>query len=117
MDIFTLQVAIITSVMAALVVVDTVALLIEHTTGLQAHFDMYNIASSEWRRQQSSLLAAIDYNQLVFFLMGNLLTGIINLSMNTLTASTVMSVTIILCYMLTLCALSVILKSYKIALL
>ena len=105
--------------MAALVVVDTVALLIEHTTSLQTHFDMYDIVGSEktQRRQQPSLLTAIDYNQLVFFLMGNLFTGMINLSMNTLTASTAESATIILSYMLTLCVLSVVLKHYNIALL
>ena len=105
--------------MAALVVVDTVALLIEHTTTLQAHFDMYNIVGSEKTqpRQPSSLLTAIDYNQLVFFLMGNLFTGVINLSMNTLTASTAESATIILSYMLTLCVLSLVLKHYNIALL
>lgn len=108
-----------TSVMAALVVVDTVALLIEHTTSLQLHFDMYDIVGSEKTRprHQQSLLSAIDYNQLVFFLMGNLFTGMINLSMNTLTASTAESATIILSYMLTLSVLSLVLKHYNIALL
>ena len=105
--------------MAVLIVVDIVALLIEHTTSLQTHFDMYNIVGSEKTRprQQSSLLAAVDYNQLVFFLMGNLFTGMINLSMNTLTASTAESATIILGYMLTLCVLSLALKHYNISLL
>ena len=105
--------------MAAVIVVDAVILLIEHTTSLQAQFDMYNIVGSEKTRQrgQPSLLAAIDYNQLVFFLMGNLLTGMINLSMNTLTASAAESATVVLCYMLTLCVLSLVLKHYNISLL
>ena len=104
--------------MAALVVVDTVLLLIEHTTNLKTHFDMYNTTGDSGKtRQHVSLLAAIDYNQLVFFLMGNLFTGMINLSMNTLTASEAVSMTIILCYMLTLSLLSLVLKHYNVALL
>lgn len=105
--------------MAAVVVVDTVSLLIEHTTNLKTHFDMYDIVGSgkTQQKQQPSLLTAIDYNQLVFFLMGNLFTGIINLSMNTLAASAAMSTSIILCYMLTLCVLSLVLKHYNIPLL
>ena len=104
--------------MSALVVVDIVSLLIEHTTNLKTHFDMYDDATGKsQKRQQPSLLAAIDYNQLVFFLMGNLFTGMINLSMNTLTASEAVSLIIILCYMLTLCLFSLVLKHYNIALL
>ena len=106
--------------MAALVVVDTVSLLIEHTTNLRTHFDMYNTpgdGGKTQQRQQPSLLAAIDCNQLVFFLMGNLFTGVVNLSMNTLTASELVSSTIILCYMLTLCVLSLVLRHYNIVLL
>lgn len=106
--------------MAALILVDTVSLLIEHTTNLQTHFDMYNAVGSEkaqQRQKPTSLLTAIDYNQLVFFLMGNLFTGIINLSMNTLTASTALSVTIVLLYTLTLCIISLVLKHFNIALL
>lgn len=103
--------------MAALVVVDTVSLLIEHTTNLKTYFDMYDVTGKTQKSRQSSLLAAIDYNQMVFFLMGNLFTGMINLSMNTLTASQVVSSIIILCYMLTLCLLSLVLKHYNIALL
>ena len=104
--------------MAALVVVDTVSLLIEHTTNLKTHFDMYHTTGdSRKTRHHLSLLAAIDYNQLMFFLMGNLFTGMINLTMNTLTASEVVSTTIILCYMLTLSLLSLVLKHYNVALL
>jgi len=106
--------------MATLILVDTVSLLIEHTTNLQTYFDMYNTLGSEKTRQRqkpTSLLTAIDYNQLVFFLMGNLFTGMINLSMNTLTASAAVSVTIILFYTLTLCITSLVLKHFNIALL
>ena len=103
--------------MAALIVVDTVALLIEHTTNLQTHFDMYDTVKSGKTQLTRSLLVSIDYNQLVFFLMGNLFTGMINLSMNTLTSSTVVSLTVILFYMSTLCGLSLVLKHYNISLL
>ena len=104
--------------MAALIVVDTLLLLIEHTTNLKTHFDMYNTTGDSRKTiQHLSLLAAIDYNQLVFFLMGNLFTGMINLSMNTLMASEAVSMTVILCYMLTLSVLSLVLKHYNVALL
>lgn len=104
--------------LAALIIVDTVILLIEHTTNLRAHFDLYaNPTSENNKTTYISLLSAIDYNQLVFFLAGNLLTGFVNLSINTLTTSDSLSVIIVLLYMLGLCTVSYVLKYFNIVLL
>jgi len=98
--------------------VDTVILLIEHTTNLRAHFDLYNCPASHNKKTPPiSLLAAIDYNQLVFFLAGNLLTGLVNLSINTLSTSNSLSVIIVLLYMLVLCIVSFVLRHFNITLL
>ncbi|XP_065899394.1 phosphatidylinositol-glycan biosynthesis class W protein-like isoform X2 [Dysidea avara] len=112
------MVAIITSVLASLIIVDTVILLIEHTTNLQSHFDLYNCPNGDNKKTTpTSLLAAIDYNQLVFFLAGNLLTGLVNLSINTLAISNSLSVIIVLLYMLVLGTVSFALRHFNITLL
>ena len=50
-----------------------------------------------------SILAAVNFNGLSFFLLANLLTGVINMSVNTLYVAPVGSVMIITMYMFLLC--------------
>ena len=52
----------------------------------------------------SLIMKAINYNGLLFFLLGNVLTGLINLNIKTLLVNEVQSVLIILLYMFTCCA-------------
>ena len=48
------------------------------------------------------LLEAINFNGLLYFLLANLLTGAVNLSTVTMSASTSLSLTLLTAYMLTL---------------
>ncbi|KAJ9580799.1 hypothetical protein L9F63_024015 [Diploptera punctata] len=52
------------------------------------------------------ILDAINYNGLAFFLLANLLTGLVNVSVRTLYVDTGLSVVILCGYMLTLCWLT-----------
>ncbi|GAB0094176.1 Phosphatidylinositol-glycan biosynthesis class W protein [Sergentomyia squamirostris] len=60
------------------------------------------------------IMRAINYNGLVFFLVANLLTGIINITMQTMLLDTMTSLVIIITYMLILCGLQTLLYVYKI---
>uniref|UniRef100_A0A6B2E9H9 Phosphatidylinositol-glycan biosynthesis class W protein n=1 Tax=Phlebotomus kandelakii TaxID=1109342 RepID=A0A6B2E9H9_9DIPT len=62
------------------------------------------------------ILNAINYNGLLFFLTANLLTGAINLTMQTMLLDTVTSVAIIIGYMLVLCSLQTVLYVHKVQL-
>lgn len=50
------------------------------------------------------LVSAVDYNQLAVFLLANLLTGLVNLSMDTLSAGTVTALLVLSGYMALLAA-------------
>jgi hypothetical protein len=50
-----------------------------------------------------TLLAAINYNSLAFFLLSNLLTGVINMSVHTLYVAPIGSVLILIIYMFLVC--------------
>ncbi len=49
-----------------------------------------------------SIVAAVDYNQLGFFLLANLCTGLVNFSMDTLNANWVVGLTVLCAYMVVL---------------
>lgn len=61
------------------------------------------------------IFEAVNYNGLVFFLIGNLLTGLINLTFNTLTLSGYVSLVILTLYMFLNCLIMTVLynKQYK----
>lgn len=62
------------------------------------------------------ILSGITYNGLLFFLLANLLTGVVNLCFQTLLLTTVQSLAIICTYMLTLCTITTFLYVKKIKL-
>jgi len=68
------------------------------------------------RPAHSTILTAINRNQLAFFLLGNLFTGLINLSMKTLYATGTVAVGIMLSYLSVLCTIAVVLDSCNITL-
>ena len=45
------------------------------------------------------IVSAVDYNQLTFFLLANLLTGLVNITMDTLIATTTTSLAVLTVYM------------------
>jgi phosphatidylinositol glycan class W len=51
------------------------------------------------------IASAVDYNQLLFFLVANVLTGLVNFSMDTLHAGMGVALTVLMVYMATLTAL------------
>ncbi|RLV96043.1 GPI-anchored wall transfer protein 1 [Spathaspora sp. JA1] len=64
-------------------------------------------------KYSSYLLEAINNNGLLLFLVANLLTGFVNMSINTLTMSRMMSFLILLTYTLTFTAIALVLHHYK----
>lgn len=62
------------------------------------------------------ILDSINYNGLAFFLGANLLTGLVNLTFQTLLLNTPSALLILCCYMLTLCAITTFLYINKIKL-
>lgn len=62
------------------------------------------------------LLSAVNYNGLLYFLLANVLTGLVNLSVDTLQLSTVQSMTILITYMGILSFVTLMLYKWKIRL-
>ena len=62
------------------------------------------------------VVSAVDYNQLVFFLLANLLTGLVNFSMDTLHTRPPLALTVLVLYMCLLVSLSLLLHRFKIRL-
>lgn len=57
--------------------------------------------------------SAVDYNQLGFFVLANVFTGLVNLSMDTLHASSVSALSVLLAYMALMLLVFVTLHRYK----
>ena len=70
--------------------------------------------SSSPRQQVLCAATCVDYNQLAFFLLANILTGLVNLSMDTLRASGGVAVTVLLGYMAALLAVFATLHAHRI---
>lgn len=62
------------------------------------------------------VVSAIDYNQLVFFLLANLMTGLVNISINTLHTPPSIALCVLTIYMTLLVAIAIILHRYNIKL-
>ena len=62
-----------------------------------------------------NLFNAVSYNALLFFLLSNLMTGLVNLSIATLYAGSIKAVTILIVYMLGLSGLVLFLYQNKIS--
>ena len=60
------------------------------------------------------IMSAIDYNQFLFFLLANICTGLVNFTVDTIHASTVVSFIILILYLLFLTMVSISLKYFKI---
>ncbi|XP_055299294.1 uncharacterized protein LOC129566924 [Sitodiplosis mosellana] len=84
-------------------------------------FDRRNVddgekESSEKRNYAPIILNGITYNGLVFFLLANLMTGIVNLCFQTLLLNTAQALVILFVYMFALCSISTFLYLKKIKL-
>lgn len=62
------------------------------------------------------IFRAINYNGLAFFLGANLLTGLVNIMVQTLLVDTALAVLLLIVYMLVLCGITVFLYTYRIQL-
>ena len=60
------------------------------------------------------IISALDYNQLLFFLLANIFTGAVNVSFDTLHTSPTLSLAILMLYMMLLCTCSVLLHWFRI---
>lgn len=71
---------------------------------------------TEKRNYAPIILSGITYNGLVFFLLANLMTGVVNLCFQTLLLSTPQALTILFAYMFALCTITTFLYMKKIKL-
>jgi len=60
------------------------------------------------------IISAVDYNQLLFFVVANVFTGAVNVTVDTLHAGALWSLTILLLYMMTLVGIFVLLHTFRI---
>ncbi|XP_078657894.1 glucosaminyl-phosphatidylinositol-acyltransferase PIGW-like [Branchiostoma floridae x Branchiostoma belcheri] len=84
---------------------------LESTTG-----DSKDAAPTEQQLPDWCLLSAVNRNQLFFFLLANLLTGAVNLCVDTLRTDHFLSFCIVFAYMLQLCNIVVVLHARNISL-
>lgn len=79
------------------------------------YFRAFDRATSEDSNEENQMdkrayapiiMSGINYNGLAFFLFANLLTGLINLTNQTLLIDTIPAIVIIFCYMLVLCSIT-----------
>lgn len=66
------------------------------------------------RHSKVCFVSAVDFNQLGFFLLANLFTGIVNFSLDTLNTGTGLSVMILVSYMGCLMAIFIVLFKLKV---
>ena len=100
--------------------IDILVLPLSNTLGLSLLSPLYTESSEKDPRKekhsQSNICAisAVDYNQLLFFVAANILTGLVNVFVDTLHAGPLESLTILLLYMLVLVAAFVLLHTHRI---
>ncbi|CAK9435379.1 uncharacterized protein LODBEIA_P01060 [Lodderomyces beijingensis] len=72
------------------------------------------VSSSSLDRENSYLLESINNNGLLIFLVGNLLTGLVNMSVNTLEMSNMGAILVLMGYSVTWSAMAIYLNKHKI---
>ena len=73
-------------------------------------------ALSSQKPSHVSVISAIDYNQFMFFLLANLLTGLVNLTLDTIHAGPVASMFTMTFYLILLTASAITLRIFNIKL-
>ncbi|XP_044729245.1 phosphatidylinositol-glycan biosynthesis class W protein-like [Chrysoperla carnea] len=71
---------------------------------LKPYFEKYSIRVGKSTELTSIILEAVNFNGLTFFLLANVLTGLVNLTIQTLTVGPLNSFLILCIYILTICA-------------
>lgn len=74
----------------------------------------YNLVEAFTGKVDSTILNAINNNGLLIFLLANLGTGLVNMSINTLESSSVVSLVILIAYSVSFTAIAVVLDKYGI---
>ena len=99
--------------------VDILVLPLSNTLGLPLLSPLYTESSEKdpckEKHSQSNIcvISAVDYNQLLFFVAANILTGLVNVSVDTLHAGPLQSLTILLLYMLVIVGTFVLLHTHR----
>lgn len=106
--------------LAVFLIIDLLVVPLSHTLGLSLLSPLYTESSEkdprEEKRSQSSVcvISAVDYNQLLFFVTANILTGLVNMVVDTLHMGALQSLTILLLYMLVLVGMFVLLHTQRV---
>jgi phosphatidylinositol glycan class W len=75
---------------------------------------LYTTASNKHTTSPLCVVSAIDYNQLSFFLLANLLTGLVNFSLDTLHTSRPLALAVLVGYMCVLVSISIALHRHSV---
>ena len=107
--------------LAVFLIIDLLVLPLSHTLGFSLLSPLYTKSSEKGPREeekhsQSSVcvISAVDYNQLLFFVIANVLTGLVNMVVDTLHTGALQSLTILLLYMLVLVGMFVLLHTQRV---
>ena len=98
-------------------IIDLLVVPLSHTLGLSLLSPLYTEKDPrEEKRSQSSIcvISAVDYNQLLFFVAANILTGLVNMFVDTLHTGALQSLTTLLLYMLVLVGMFVLLHTQRV---
>lgn len=101
--------------------VDCVVIPLSHLLRAPLPSPLYSESSEKKRDSQESsrnfnvcIVSAMDYNQLFFFVTANVFTGFVNLAVDTLHASALVSLVVLVVYMAALAGVSVLLHWLRI---
>ena len=107
--------------LAVFLIIDLLVLPLSHTLGFSLLSPLYAESAEkdpreEEKHSQSSIcvISAVDYNQLLFFVTANVLTGLVNMVVDTLHTGALQSLTILLLYMLVLVGMFVLLHTQRV---
>ena len=103
--------------LAVFLIIDLLVVPLSHTLGFSLLSPLYTEKDlREEKRSQSSVcvISAVDYNQLLFFVAANVLTGLVNMVVDTLHTGALQSLTILLLYMLVLVGMFVLLHTQRV---
>ena len=116
---FFLQVSFFNFVLVVNFLIDLTVMLLCSVSHTLPPSPLYHTATTppdDRRPSHFCIISAIDYNQFVFFILANILTGCVNFTVDTLNTSSFPAFIILSLYMITLALVVTLLHSYRLKL-
>ena len=114
---FFLQVSFFNFILVVNFLIDLTVMLLCSVSHTLPPSPLYHTAPPDDRRPSHfCIISAIDYNQFVFFILANILTGCVNFTVDTLNTSSFPALIILSLYMVTLALVVTLLHRYKLKL-